>query len=187
MACDRPQLRATSRSCRIVTFVEGGSVKHRISLTMVAACVVMALGLWRHAPASADAASDAKQTVLGPGLYVFQTRIRNATCGDAEADGYVLSFMAAIDGVPGSTSMTMELINTSYFKTWTLKVTPAREVLGESRVSNATDAPESHFEAKWDKDRFKGTGSRSYMGSVGGKAQRCRVNYDVLLRRLDDR
>ncbi len=163
-------------------------MKQRIQLEalVVVALATLVLDILRQVPALADAPKQDKQTVLGPGLYVFQTRIRSSSCGDAEADGYVLSFMAAIDGVPGSTTMTMELINTSYFKTWALTVVGGKEVHGESRVSNATDAPESHFEAKWDKDRFKGTGSRSYMGSVGGKAQRCRVNYDALLRRLDD-
>ncbi len=162
-------------------------MKSRVALrvgVMVALTVLAFLGL-RDAPVRAEGAG--KQSVLGPGMYVFQTRIRNSTCGDAEADGYVLSFMAAVDGVPGSTEMKMELVNTSYFKSWALKITDGKEVLGESRASNATDSPESHFEAKWDKDRFKGTGSRSYMGSVGGKPQRCRVNFDALLRRLDDR
>ncbi len=164
-------------------------MKHSISVgfLVIAALFGTALAVGGRSSVNAEAPPDGKQTVLGPGMYVFQTRIRNSTCGDAEADGYVLSFMAAIDGVPGSTKMTMELVNTSYFKTWTLQVATNKEVLGESRVSNATDAPESHFEAKWERDRFKGTGSRSYMGTVGGKAQRCRVNYDALLRRLDDR
>ena len=49
------------------------------------------------AGAKLDAGSaDARQTVLGPGLYVFQTRTRDASCGDSEPDGYVLSFFAAV-------------------------------------------------------------------------------------------
>lgn len=127
-----------------------------------------------------------RQTVLGPGLYVFQTRTRDATCGDSEGDGYVLTFMGAINGIPHSVSMNMELTNNQHFKSWTLKVVGNSQVIGDSKMSSAADAPDSHFEAKLEGDRFKGTGFRSYNG-VGkdGKKTRCRVNYDALLRRLD--
>jgi hypothetical protein len=127
-----------------------------------------------------------KQTVLGPGLYVFQTRVRNSSCGDAEPDGYVTSYLASIDGVPGAIEMTMDIVNTAHFKTWQLKVTN-QDVLGESRLGSGVDAPDSHFEVRLEKDRFKGVGSRSYNANRGGKVERCRVNYDALLRRLDDR
>lgn len=127
-----------------------------------------------------------KQSVLGPGMYVFQTRIRNSTCGDAQPDGYVLTYLAAIDGIPGSTTMTMQLVNTAHFKDWSLKIT-GKDVLGESRMGTGNEAPDSHFEVRWEKDRFKGIGSRSYNGTLNGKPERCRVNYDALLRRLDDR
>jgi hypothetical protein len=131
-------------------------------------------------------AAEGKQSVLGPGMYVFQTRVRNSTCGDAQPDGYVLTYLATIDGVPGSITMTMQLVNTAHFKEWALKVS-GKEVVGDSRMGSAADAPDSHFEVRWDKDRFKGVGSRSYNGQLNGKPERCRVNYDALLRRLDDR
>jgi hypothetical protein len=130
-------------------------------------------------------AEETKQNVLGPGLYVFQTRIREASCGDAEPDGYVLSYVAAIDGVPGSMGMSMQLVNTSHFAQWTLQVTGTGAVVGDSRMGKAADAPDSHFEVTRDGDRFKGTGFRSYNGSVGGKPQRCKVSYDALLKRID--
>lgn len=125
-----------------------------------------------------------EQTVLGPGLYVFQTRIRESTCGDAEPDGYVLSFFAAIDGIPGSTAMTMELVNTAYFKTWNLKVS-GNTVSGISRIGKAADGPEAKMEMTKDGARFKGTGHRSYNGTLQGKPTRCKVSFDALLKRLD--
>jgi len=128
--------------------------------------------------------AEEKQNVLGPGLYVYQQRVREATCKDAEPDGYVLSFMAAIDGVPGAVTMTMEVVNTQYFKEWTLKVMGG-QVVGESRLGKAPDSPDAHFEVTRDGDRFKGTGYRSYNGTFQGKAQRCKVSFDALLRRID--
>jgi hypothetical protein len=135
-------------------------------------------------PHSTAHAEDGKQSVLGPGLYVYQQRVKEATCHDAEPDGYVLSFMAAIDGVPGSITMTMQIVNTAYFKDWTLKVS-GNQVIGDSKLGKAADAPDAHFEVTKDGDRFKGTGYRSYNGSYQGKAQRCKVSYDALLKRLD--
>ncbi len=135
------------------------------------------------ARAQADATAS-NQTVLGPGLYVFQTRIRGSTCGDAEPDGYVLSFFAAIDGVPGSVTMTMELVNTAYFKTWALTVS-GETISGSSRLGKAADAPEAQFVITKDGNRFKGTGHRSYNGTFQGKSQRCKVSYDALIKRLD--
>ncbi|MFT3925410.1 MAG: hypothetical protein QM778_22925 [Myxococcales bacterium] len=132
----------------------------------------------------ATARAEEKQSVLGPGLYIYQQRVREATCKDAEPDGYVLSFMAAIDGVPGSVTMTMQLVNTAYFKEWTLKVMGS-QVVGESRLGKTPDSPDAHFEVTRDGDRFKGTGFRTYNGSFQGKPQRCKVSYDALLKRLD--
>ncbi len=150
---------------------------------------VLALGLTSTFALVWSARGDAPattQSVLGPGMYVFQTRIRNSTCGDAQPDGYVLTYLAAVDGIPGATTMTMQLVNTAHFKDWQLKVT-GKDVLGESRMGTGNEAPDSHFEVRFDKDRFKGVGSRSYNGTLNGKPERCRVNYDALLRRLDDR
>ncbi len=134
--------------------------------------------------AQAQAEASATQSVLGPGLYVFQTRIRNSTCGDAEPDGYVLSFFAAIDGIPGSVSMKMELLNTAYFKTWSLNVS-GDTISGSSKIGKTADGPEAQFTVTKDGNRFKGTGHRSYNGSVDGKPQRCKVSYDALIKRLD--
>jgi hypothetical protein len=138
-----------------------------------------------HARSEAPAADANRQTVLGPGLYVFQTRTRDATCGDSEGNGYVLTFMGAIHGIPHAVAMTMELTNNAHFKTWNLKVTGNSQVVGDSRMGTSADGPDSHFEAKLEGDRFKGTGYRSYNGTLDGKKVRCRVNYDALLRRLD--
>ena len=80
--------------------------------------------------------------MLGPGLYIYQQRVREATCHDAEPDGYVLSFMAAIDGIPGATTMTMQLVNTAYFKDWTLKIS-GNQVVGDSRLGKAADGPDA--------------------------------------------
>jgi hypothetical protein len=131
------------------------------------------------------APADARQTVLGPGLYVFQTRTRDASCGDSEPDGYVMTYFAAVHGIPHSTAVTMELVNTPHFKEWKLSVVNNNAVTGISRIGTAADGPDSHFEVKLERDRFKGTGYRSYNATIAGKKQRCRVNYDALLRRLD--
>jgi hypothetical protein len=81
--------------------------------------------------------------------------------------------------------MIMELVNTPHFKEWKLTVANNNGVVGVSRIGTSPDGPESHFDVKLAGDRFKGTGYRSYSSNVGGKRQRCRVNYDALLRRLD--
>lgn len=154
----------------------------RVAFAWIALCALLLAPL---APGGAARAEE-RQAILGPGLYVFQTRVRNSTCGDADPDGYVVTYLATIDGVPGAITMVMELVNTSHFKNWQLKVA-GKSVLGESRMGTGGDAPDSHFEVTLDKDRFKGTGSRSYNGKVDGKPTRCRVNYDALLRRLDER
>jgi hypothetical protein len=125
------------------------------------------------------------QGLLGPGLYVFQTRTRGSSCNDSERDGYVMSFMAAIDGVPGSTTMTMQLINNPHFQKWSLRVADEGTLSGSSKMGTSTGAPETHFTAKLEGDRWKGAGARTYNGSFEGKPARCRVDYDALLRRID--
>jgi len=75
---------------------------HLASLTLLA---LLALGGSSRVRAQGD------QTVLGPGMYVFQTRTRSATCGDDERTGYVSTFLAPIHGVPGSRTMRMTLEN----------------------------------------------------------------------------
>jgi hypothetical protein len=95
-----------------------------------------------------------------------------------------LSFFAAIDGIPGATSMTMQLVNTAHFQDWTLTI-KGDTVTGTSRVGKAADGPETHFEVTRDGDRFKGTGARTYNGTFEGKPTRCVISYDALLKRLD--
>jgi hypothetical protein len=146
--------------------------------------LVLGLGLFQR-PSTSRAAEEGPQTVLGPGMYVFQTRTRHASCGDAEQDGYVLTYLATIDGVPGSRTMKMELVNTKHFTEWTLRVVGKDEVVGNSQLGSTPDAADNHFEVKRDKDRFKGAGSRSYSSKVDGKVVRCRVSYDALLKRVD--
>jgi stress-induced morphogen len=152
--------------------------------------IAMICGLWTGGllaqanPKPAEK-TDKGQTVLGPGLYVFQTRTRDSTCGDAEPDGYVLTFFAAIHGIPHAVSMKMELVNTAYFKDWQLSINNNSQIVGQSRIGTSTDGPESHFDVKLEGDRFKGTGARTYNSTVNGKKVRCQVNYDALVRRLD--
>ncbi len=140
--------------------------------------VALALG------AVTEVAAAETQSVLGPGLYVFQTRTRGSTCGDAEKDGYVLSYFAAIDGVPGATAMTMQLVNTQHFKDWQLAV-QGESIRGVSRIDSGANAPISSFEVTREGDRFKGKGSRSYQAKIKGKVTACRVDYDALIKRLD--
>ncbi len=125
------------------------------------------------------------QAVLGPGLYVFQTRTRTSTCGDAERDGYVLSYFAAINGIPGCAEMAMDLVNTPHFSSWLLAVSPNGTLTGRARIGSAADGPEAHISVKLEGDRWTGTGGRSYKGTLNGKPTRCRVEYDALLRRID--
>jgi hypothetical protein len=127
------------------------------------------------------------QSLLGPGLYVFQTRTRGSSCNDSERDGYVMSFMAAIDGVPGSTTMTMQLINNPHFAKWSLRVADEGTLTGSSKMGTTAGAPETHFSANLDGDRWKGAGARTYNSVFEGKPTRCRVDYDALLRRIDIR
>jgi hypothetical protein len=96
-----------------------------------------------------------------------------------------MSFFAAIDGIPASTTMTMQLVNTPHFVKWSLRVMDDGTLLGDSKMGTAAGAPETHFSATLDDDRWKGTGSRSYNGVFEGKPTRCRVDYDVLVRRID--
>ncbi len=172
-------------------FVDGMRTFKRLGIGVMGVGALALASLWAPAapPLQAQAQesktqASSKQSVLGPGVYVYQQRVKEATCHDAEPDGYVLSFVAAIDGVPGATTMSMQITNTAYFKDWTLKISGNR-VVGNSKIGKGADGPEAHFEVTKDGDRFKGTGHRSYNGSHQGKPQRCKVSYDALLKRLD--
>ena len=125
------------------------------------------------------------QSILGPGLYVFQTRTVSATCGDDERTGYVHTFIAPIHGVPGDREMRMQLTNSPYWPTWTIRVGADGAVTGEAVLGGEDDpgpsTPRSRFEVRRDGERFTGRGSRSYVSD----GRRCTVTYDALLRRFD--
>ena len=127
------------------------------------------------------------QTVLTPGLYLFQTRTRDGTCNDAPRTGYITSAVATLDGVPGARSMTMQLVNSKYWPTWSLTIHKDDSVSGSAIISGGKDESKgtSRFEMRSKKDRFQGVGSRSYPSQVDGKPVRCTLNYDVLLKLLD--
>lgn len=138
---------------------------------------------------SQDASGSGNQQVLGPGAYIYQTRVRNATCGDDYRTGYVNTFYAAIDGIPEARTLNMTLLNSRYWPRWTLTVTGSDEVVGEADVARQDNRPpdaSSSFEVSRERGRFVGRGSRVYMKRVNGTSTRCRVGFDVLLRRLDD-
>ena len=128
-----------------------------------------------------------QQSVMGPGLYVFQTRIDSATCGDADRTGDVTSYFAAIDGVPGSLSMRMSLLNSRFWPDWTVSITADGHISGDAQQAGVTgpDRGVSHFDVTANGPRFTGQGAREYSRTVNGTAQRCRVVYDALLRRID--
>jgi hypothetical protein len=128
-------------------------------------------------------AQDYDQTVLGPGLYAYQTRVTGATCGDDRQTGYVSTFMGTIDGIPGHRHMQMKLINNRYWREWDITVRRGGVIVGESEVRE--QEREAHFEVRRRGGRFVGEGSRSYFSTVDGERRRCTVNVDVLLRRFD--
>ncbi|HJL19954.1 MAG TPA: hypothetical protein RMH99_30095 [Sandaracinaceae bacterium LLY-WYZ-13_1] len=128
-----------------------------------------------------------EQSVLGPGMYVFQTRTRSASCGDDERTGYVSSFVAPIHGIPGARTMRMQLVNSPYWSAWSVTVHADGRVVAESTLDGAEgpNAPTNRFEVRRDGDRFTGRGTRSYTATIDGRRRRCEVRYDALLRRID--
>jgi hypothetical protein len=161
----------------------------RLGLALVALAVVPALGsaglAVRHVYAQATVLAD--QNVLGPGLYVFQTRIDHATCGDADHTGDVTSYFAAVDGIPGSRQMRMSLLNSRFWPDWSLVVTNSSAVVGDALQAGVTGPTQgvSHFEAAFGDGRFVGRGTREYSRTVNGTTTRCRVSYEALLDRFD--
>lgn len=128
------------------------------------------------------------QTVLGPGMYVYQTRTRSASCADDERTGYVSSFVVPIHGIPGSRTMRMTLVNSQYWPRWNLVVDAQNQVIGDAVMEGSRpgpDQPRSHFEVRRDRNRFTGTGYRQYNATIDGVRQTCRVEFDALLRRID--
>lgn len=129
----------------------------------------------------------APQTILAPGMYLYQTRTREGTCNDAPRTGYVTSAIATLDGVPGSRVMTMQLLNSKYWPTWTLTVTAENMIIGVANMSGGKDASlgSSRFEISPKKDRFQGVGTRTYPSKVAGEPVSCTLSYDALLKPLD--
>jgi hypothetical protein len=127
------------------------------------------------------------QTILMPGLYLFQTRTRDGTCNDAPRTGYITSSMATLDGVPGSRLMTMQLLNSKYWPTWSLAIGKDHNISGSANMLGGKDETKgtSRFEMREKKDRFQGIGSRTYPSQVDGKTVQCVLNYDVLLKPID--
>lgn len=137
--------------------------------------------------AAAPAPELAPQSILAPGLYLFQTRTRDGSCNDAQRTGYVTSAVATLDGVPGSRTMTMQLLNSKWWPTWTLTVTADNAVIGTANMAGAKDGANgsSRFEIRLKKERFQGVGARSYPAQIGGAKTICTLNYDALLKPLD--
>ncbi len=128
-----------------------------------------------------------EQEILGPGLYVFQTRIEHATCGDADRTGEVISYYAAVDGIPGSRTMRMSLLNSRFWPDWTLTVTPPTTVTAEARQAGVSGPAQgfSRFRGEFANGRFTGHGAREYSRTVEGRTTRCEVGYEMLLMRFD--
>lgn len=139
--------------------------------------------------AEAQSAPEIKpQTILPPGLYLFQTRTREGTCNDAPRTGYVTSAIATLDGVPGSRVMTLQLLNSKYWPTWTLTVLENDVIVGTAVLGGGKDesAGTSRFEISAKKDRFQGVGNRTYPSKVAGETVNCTLSYDALLKPLGD-
>jgi hypothetical protein len=160
-----------------------------LALCVSALCVLAGDGEPAAAQASKAAAPvepEKPQAILPPGLFLFQTRTRDGSCNDAPRTGYVTSAVATLDGVPGSRTMTMQLLNSKYWPTWTLTVTEDNAIIGTANMNGAKDdaAGSSRFEIRAKKDRYQGVGARSYNSVVDGKTTRCTLNYDALLKPL---
>jgi hypothetical protein len=153
--------------------------RHAVRFALLT-CVLLPAGSVVGVPAVAQ---DYDQTILGPGLYAYQTRVTGATCGDDRQTGYISTFMGTIDGIPGHRQMQMKLINNRYWREWTITVRRGGVVVGESAVPE--QEREAHFEVRRRGGRFVGEGSRSYFSTIDGERRRCTVSVDVLLRRFD--
>lgn len=157
---------------------------------VLAACLFLVNGTSGLADERAQAQATPEvppQTILAPGLYLFQTRTREGTCNDAPRTGYVTSAIGALDGVPGSRVMTLQLLNSKYWPTWTLTVTDKDLIIGSAILGGGKDAGAgaSRFELSAKKDRFQGVGNRTYPSKVGGETVTCTLSYDALLKPLD--
>jgi hypothetical protein len=147
----------------------------------VVAALAMSVPAWS-APAQPD-----PQTVLAPGLYVFQTRLDHSSCG-ASGSGDVTSYFASIDGRPGAREMKMSLMNSEHWPEWRITIPADDKVYGDAQQAKVTGPHrgEAHFELKVERGKFVGRGSRAWSQRVDGKMTRCRMAYDALLKRLHD-
>ena len=139
------------------------------------------------APEAGAQSAPVVQRVLGPGAYVYQTRLDTATCEEDSNSGHTDSFFAAIDGVPGAARMNMTLLNSQYWPRWDLSVREDGTLVGDAtlRGQQGANAPHSHFEVQRRGDHLRGRGFREYNMTTNGQTRRCRMDFDVLLRRLD--
>ncbi|NOY90220.1 MAG: hypothetical protein GXP55_03345 [Deltaproteobacteria bacterium] len=135
------------------------------------------------AQAATDAEQDAPQTAIAPGVYSFQTRLDLSSCGQRITTGSVRTYVATVDGVPGSRELRMRLLGSDYWSRWTLHVTAEGYVVGDSQ-QDGVEGPargDSHFELRLVDGKLSGRGSRSYTQRRRGQSMRCRVSYDALL------
>ena len=163
----------------------------RISIPLPLAIFTLVGAYAHHLPNLTDTAhaqgarrTQADQAVMGPGLYVFQTRLTDATCGDISGSGYVNSYVAEIQGVPGDGEMHMNLPNSDYWPRWEVRVMPNGHVGGTATVDDS-NARSSSFDVSRREGQFTGRGSRTYTRLVDGQRRRCTVEFDTLLRRID--
>ncbi len=138
-------------------------------------------------PAEAPADRDV-QTILPPGLYVFQTRLDHATCGESSSSGNVTSYFAALDGRPGAREMTMTLLNSSNWPAWKITIRGTDKVIGDAQQANVVGPHrgEAHFELQLARGKLVGRGSRAWTQRVDGEPTRCRMAFDALLKPLHD-
>jgi hypothetical protein len=155
-------------------------MRHSARIALVWLCLAGVLSL----ASAQEAPEPPPQTILPPGLYLFQTRTRDGTCPDAPRTGYVTSAVATLDGVPGSRTMTMQLLSSKYWPTWQLEVSLKDVITGNANMMGAKDDTNgsTRFEISAKKDRFQGVGARTYPSKVDGQPVRCTLNYDVLLK-----
>lgn len=152
------------------------AMKLRVLIPVLAA-VVFAVVHFSDSPALA------KQTMVGPGAYVFQTRVRGATCGDDTKSNLTRTFYASVEGYPGKDNFTMELLNSKYWPSWTLKVVGNKQVFIESVVEQKKSTRESRFTLdKKKKGVLRGFGYREYDTVIDGQKKRCRVDMEAILR-----
>jgi hypothetical protein len=83
--------------------------------------------------------------------------------------------------------MRMQLLNSPYWSEWRITVNAQDAVIGESTMNGqrGSSAPRNQFEVRVDRDRFTGTGTRTYTRTAGGRTEQCSVTFDALLRRID--